>query len=267
MIVLPHTLLALVIVNLFSLISASSSNVHEWTDDHLSRVDEFAPEINRLYLFYADWCGACRRYKPKFLESADKIFKINQDVQIIKINLDKAPQLGSRFRISHLPSVFHQTGEEFRKIDVFQNNLETFIERKAWIGSVTMGPLSPPRGRTEATKRGKKGAFSIFKFIEDSGVSIPVFFVLVSSILLFITLFFIWCIWLYTDYKLNSHNFTEEAIKERIKFLRTQPEFAGEFDSEMEEDKEDSGEESDTETESETVPLRGRRSSLKNRLK
>lgn len=279
MIVLPYTLwaLLLLVIPFLSLVSAASSaNIQEWTDDQLDRVDEFAPEINRLYLFYADWCGACRRFKPKFLESAEKIFKINQDVQVIKINLDKAPQLGSRFRISHLPTVFHQLGEEFRKVDVFQNNLETFIERKAWIGSATMGPLSPPRGRTGPTKRGQKGGvFSIKKFIEDSGVSFPIFVVLVSSILLFITLFIIWCIWLYTDYKLNSHNFTEEAIKERIKFLRTQPEFAGEFDSEFseadDEAKEDSGEESDTETEaeaeSETAPLRGRRSSLKNRLK
>jgi len=203
------------------------------------------------------------------MESCEKIFKINQDVQIIKINLDKAPQLGSRFRISHLPSVFHQAGEEFRKVDVFQSNLETFIGRRAWSGSPTMGPLSPPRGRTEPTKRGKKGPLSIQKYIEDSGVSMPVFIILTSSVLLFITLFVIWCIWLYTDYKLNSHNFTEEAIKERIKFLRTQPEFEGEFDSEVTED--DSGDESDkndcSEIDGETVPLRGRRSSIKNRLK
>lgn len=272
---LPYTLLTLLILaisfsSLISSISASSPNVHEWTDKQMSLVDEFAPEINRLYLFYADWCGACRRYKPKFTESAEKIFKIDQNVQVIKINLDKAAQLGSRFRISHLPTVFHQIGEEFRKVDVYQNNLETFIERKAWIGSPTMGPLSPPRGRTEATKRGKKGPFSIQKFIEDSGVSLPIFVILISSILLCITLFIVWCIWLYTDYKLNSQNFTEEAIKERIKFLRTQPEFADEFgpaDTEEDEEKEDSGEESDTDTESENVPLRGRRSSLKNRLK
>lgn len=262
------------IISLFSLISATSSNVEDWTDDHLARVDEFAPEINRLYLFYADWCGACRRYKPKFLEAAEKIFKLNPEVKLIKINLDKAPQLGSRFRISHLPSVFHQIGEEFRKVDVFQGNLETFIERKAWIGTSTMGQLSPPRGRTEPTRRGKKGPFSIQKYIEDLGVSMPVFILLASSLLIFITLFIVWCIWLYTDYKLNAHNFTEEAIKERIKFLKTQPEFAGEFGSDFEEEKDDSGEESDTETEpepdtdNENAPLRrGRRSSLKNRLK
>ena len=263
----PLWALFTLLFSLVTLVSTAASNVQEWTDEQLERVDEFGPEINRFYLFYADWCGACRRYKPKFMESAENIFKLNQDIQFIKINLDKAAQLGSRFRISHLPTVFHQVGEEFRKVDVFQNNLETFVERKAWIGSPTMGPLNPPRGRTEPTRRGKKGSFSMQKYIEDLGVSMSVFIMLISSLLLFITLFIIWCIWLYTNYKLNSHNFTEEAIKERIKFLRTQPEFAGEFDSEFTENEADSGEESDTETESETVPLRGRRGNLKNRIK
>lgn len=288
----PSCTLILVTISLFLVfLSALPSNIQEWTDDNLAKVDEMSPEINRIYLFYADWCGACNRYKPKFLEAAGKIFKIDPNLQIIKINLDKAPKLGSRFRISHLPSVYHQIGEEFRKVDVFQGNLETFVEKKAWIGTSAMGPLSPVKGRNEPSRRGNPGSVTIQKYVDDLGISMSVFIIFTSSILLFITLFIIWCIWLYTDYKLNSHRFTDEAIKERIKFLRKQPEFKDEFASEEdEEEKDSSGNESDSESESysksepepksepesdseskaESKPktsIRGRRTTIKNRFK
>lgn len=252
-------------------VSVSASNsIQDWTDDQLFRVDEVAPEINRLFLFYADWCSACRRYKPSFIKSVPKLIQLSPDnLEIIQINLDKAPKLGSRFRVSHLPTVYHQIGGEFRKLDTFQSKLEEYFDKKVWIGTPSMGPLSPPRGTGPTGAPGKNSKqFTISKFVEDLGVSLPLFILLSSSILLFITLFLIWCIWLYTDYKLNSHNFTDEAIKERIKILRKLPEFEGEFDaSESEFEKEDSGEESDTESDidDEREPLRGRR--IKNKLK
>lgn len=257
----------------------SCSNViKEWTDDQMSLLDE-STGINRIYLIYADWCGACRRFKPKFTQITPKLVQLSPSppLEIVQINLDKAPLIGSRFRISHLPSLFHQMDGEFRKIDGFRENLDKYFLEKAWSGLPTMGPLSPPRGRTAAAAA--KGAppkklSSITDSIESLGVTVPTFVLLSSTSLLFISFFLIWCIWLYTDYKLNAHNFTDEAIKERIKFLKTQPEFRDQFDLSELDEKDDSGEESDTETEpepetssDETVPLRGRRSSVKNRLK
>lgn len=242
----------------------------------MQRVDESSPEINRVYLFYADWCGACRRFKPKFIQVAPKLIQLSpMNLEIIQINLDKAPRLASRFRVSHLPTVFHQIGEEFRKLDTFQNNLEEYFEKRIWMGTPSMGPLSQARGAPVQGSTKKSEKFTLTKFVDDLGISLPVFILLSSTILLFVTLFLIWCIWLYTDYKLNAHNFTEEGVKERIKILRTLPEFEGEFEaSESEFEKEDSGEESDTEQSegeaeefNERAPLRGRRSSLKNRLK
>lgn len=255
---------------LFSVICASNV-IKEWTDQQINLLDETGTHINRLYLIYADWCGACRRYKPKLNEITPKLVQLSPSpLEIIHINLDKSPLIGSRFRISHLPTVFHQIDGEFRKLDTFKEKLDKYFETKAWIGTPTMGPLSPPRGKTPPGAP-RKRSNTITEYIENLGVSVPVFVLLSSSLLLFLTLFVIWCVWLYTDYKLNAHNFTDEAIKERIKFLRTQPEFRDEFDLSELEEKDDSGEESDTETEPETsdeaAPLRGRRSSIKNRLK
>ena len=261
---------------------SSSSSVQEWNDEKdLGKFDETGPQNHRLFLFYAEWCGACKRYKPKFLQLAPKLIQLSPiNLEIIQINLDNAPRIGSRFRISHLPAVYHQIDGEFRKVDGFQieGKLEKYFEGKGWVGAPSMSPLSPPRGSnpTGGAPSKKSEKFSIDGLVQNLGISLPVFVLLSSTVLLLIALFSVWCIWLYTDYKLNAHKFTEEAIKERIKILRKLPEFEAEFyDSESEFDKEDSGEESDTESEveekdeskNERAPLRGRRSSLKNRLK
>lgn len=262
-------MLLLAIFALLSSLISASNVINEWTDDQLTRLDESGPEINRLFLIYADWCGACRRYKPKLHQIAPKLVQLSPSpLEIIQINLDKAPLIGSRLRISHLPSLFHQIDGEFRKLDTFKESLDKYFEEKLWIGSPSMGPLSPPRGRSPTGAPNKKSSSSITEYIENLGVSVPVFVLLSSTFLLFISLFVIWCVWLYTDYKLNAHNFTDEAIKERIKFLRTQPEFRDEFDvSDFEEKESDTETESEPETSDETAPLRGRRSSIKNRLK
>lgn len=263
---------------LFLLVISCSNVIKEWTDDQMALLDE-SSGINRIYLIYADWCGACRRFKPKFTQITPKLVQLSPSpLEIVQINLDKAPLIGSRFRISHLPSLFHQMDGEFRKIDGFRENLDKYFHDKAWSGMPTMGTLSPPRDKTTAAAKGAppKKSSSITDFIESLGVTVPTFVLLSSTSLLFIALFLIWCIWLYTDYKLNAHNFTDEAIKERIKFLKTQPEFRDQFDLSELDEKDDSGAESDTETETEPetssdetvpVPLRGRRSSIKNRLK
>jgi thiol-disulfide isomerase/thioredoxin len=276
----------MLLINIFSfflcttlIISSSTFLIKEWTDDQIALLDESSSEINRIYFIYADWCGACRRFKPKFSQIIPKLVQLSPSpLEIIQIDLDKAHLLSSRFRISHLPSLFHQIGGEFRKIDSYRENLDKYFEEKAWIGIPTMGPLSLPRDKISKAPKGapqKKLVHSVTEYIDSLGVTFPTFLLLSSSCLLFIAFFVIWCVWLYTDYKLNAHNFTDEAIKERIKFLKTQPEFRDQFDLSEVEDKDESGEESDTtqtQTEPETslddsTPLRGRRSIVKNRLK
>ena len=274
---------------------SSGIAVQDWTDEDLLRIDTATPNTHRIILFYADWCGACRRYKPKFAKTVPKLPALSPyPLEIIQIDLDKGAGLGSRFRISHLPSLFHQSAEDgkFRKIDGFKEDLEGYFGGKLWGGVNPMGALNPPRNKKVDSKSSSNPKFNLIKSIQDTGIPIPLFVLLFSTLLLFIVFFFIWCIWLYTDNKLNAHNFTDEAVKERIKFLRTLPEFEEEFEEDV-----DSGEESDTESEvesgsgsgsgsgsesesgsgsesgesrenkTETVSLRGRRLGIKNRLK
>lgn len=77
----------------------------------------------------------------------------------------------------------------------------------------------------------------------------PAFIMAVSMMAMIVVLFAIWIVWLYTDYKLNGHRLTEEAVKERVRLLRKMEneEFGKDHDSDEED--EDSGNESDSESE------------------
>ena len=100
--------------------------------------------------------------------------------------------------------------------------------------------------------------FNITQWIESQGVSLSTFVILVSMLALMVILFVIWMVWLYTDYKLNGHRLTEDAIQERLRLLRKleNEKYGKDRDSSSEED---SGNESDDETE----PLKTKRKSAK----
>lgn len=95
----------------------------------------------------------------------------------------------------------------------------------------------------------RAGSFNLVKWVESKGVSMPAFIMAVSMMAMIVVLFAIWIVWLYTDYKLNGHRLTEEAVKERIRLLRKMEneEFGKDHDSDEED--EDSGNESDSESE------------------
>jgi thiol-disulfide isomerase/thioredoxin len=256
------------------LIGLQSVVAIEWTDKELDKMDENGPEINRLFLIYANWCGACRRYKPKLDHVSPNLLKSVPNLEIIRVNLDNAPLLGSRLRVSHLPSLYHQLGGDFRKVGAYQDKLENYFQEKLWTKTPLMGRLSPPRGKG-APQAKNDSPFSFEKFIkEDLNTTVPVFLLLAGVCGFLIAMVVIWFIWLYTDYKLNAHNFTEEGVRKRIKELRNHPDFKDQFDD-FDTSKEDSGEESDSESGSENKldgdaePLirRGRRASIKNQLK
>ena len=60
-------------------------------------------DANKLVIvdFYADWCGPCKKLKP-ILEEIDKE---NEDVVIVRIDVDKNQQLATTLRIDALPTL------------------------------------------------------------------------------------------------------------------------------------------------------------------
>jgi thioredoxin 1 len=52
--------------------------------------------------FYADWCGPCKMMKP-ILEDLKN--KVGDRVRIIKIDVDRNPELSARFQIQGVPTL------------------------------------------------------------------------------------------------------------------------------------------------------------------
>ena len=51
--------------------------------------------------FWAPWCGYCRRIEPVIHKLADS----REDVLIVKVNIDEAPELARQERIEVIPTL------------------------------------------------------------------------------------------------------------------------------------------------------------------
>jgi thioredoxin 1 len=67
-------------------------------------IQEFIKEIDgRLTIvdFWAPWCGPCRVLGPII----DKLKEENEDVNVIKVNVDESNMLATEFNVRNIPTV------------------------------------------------------------------------------------------------------------------------------------------------------------------
>lgn len=79
--------------------------------------------------FYADWCGPCQAFAPRFEQLANG-FAGKMD--FVKVNVDVAPDLAKRFDIRSIPTVVVLKGKQeiVRSVGApRQSDLEAYLEK------------------------------------------------------------------------------------------------------------------------------------------
>ncbi len=77
--------------------SAPVAITGEAFDAFVSRSD-----IPILVDFWAPWCGPCRSLAPVLERVASEV---SPEIRVVKVNIDEAPQLAERLRISSIPTL------------------------------------------------------------------------------------------------------------------------------------------------------------------
>ena len=106
----------------------ASANVLQLDDSN------FDSEINKggtpvLVDFWAPWCGPCRMIAPVLDKIADAM--AGQAV-VAKVNVDEAPGVASRFRVSSIPTLlFFKNGEVREQVVGLQGEADLTSRLKA----------------------------------------------------------------------------------------------------------------------------------------
>lgn len=80
-----------------------------------NNLDDFIKEGKCLVDFYAQWCGPCKMLAP-VLE------KFENDIKIIKVDVDKLPDLAMKYRVMSIPTlIFFNDGKVKEEVVGFRD--------------------------------------------------------------------------------------------------------------------------------------------------
>jgi len=91
--------------------SEEPSEVLHLTDQNFDKVLSLEPSV--LVMFYAPWCGHCKRAKPHFVSAAKKLAERNLEGKLAAVDCTKQQQLSKRFGIKGFPTIKYFKDGEF----------------------------------------------------------------------------------------------------------------------------------------------------------
>ena len=108
--------------------------------DFATDVIDASQEIPILVDFWAPWCGPCKQLTP-VIEKA--VTEAGGKVQLVKLNIDEAPEIAQQMRIQSIPAVY--AFFQGRPIDGFtgavpESQVKSFIDRMVEMADAAAGP-------------------------------------------------------------------------------------------------------------------------------
>ena len=73
--------------------------------------------------FYADWCGPCKMLGEVFENVKDEI-----SVDILKVDVDKFPEIASKYNIFSIPTIYLLDNSEIKKSHTGYLNSKELLE-------------------------------------------------------------------------------------------------------------------------------------------
>ena len=80
--------------------------------------DSLVEEGTVIVDFFAEWCGPCKMIAPIL-----KDYEKNNNVKVVKIDVDKSPKLAEKFQILSIPTLhLFKNGESVSVVNGFMAN-------------------------------------------------------------------------------------------------------------------------------------------------